>query len=393
MKYRYPFSGIGHRLEDEIFEILKNENKTMDSYTQGRFQEKFESEFENKFHLPHCIAVSNAVSGIDLIASELQFESDDEVICPAHTYCASAYPFLKAGANIKWADINPESYLSDESDYEKLITKKTKAIVVVHLYGAASNVYNLYDKLREKGIKIIEDCAQALGAKYNNRPVGYFADYSIFSFQSHKNISTLGEGGIISVRNLEAFNRIKRQRHNGHIKYDIYTSEYWKPAMSDVRRVYQDSYPSNYCMNEFQAIVGSYLIKKIEDINLNRKIKWEKAFSIIKKSELLQMQRINNNSTSSYHLLPIRVKLESNLVDKIFSFMCKEGIQCAKQYQPLYRYNLFNDYNSTNEHTFSLLKNTDLFYDQMISLPFHESLSVLDIEFMVNTLKKIVEKI
>ncbi|MBI96859.1 hypothetical protein CL656_06925 [bacterium] len=391
MKYRYPFAAIGHRLEPEIFDILKEANNSMSTYTQGIYQSKFESDFQNKFGLKNCIAVSNAVSGIELIASELDLKDGDEIICPAHTYCASAYPFLKVGAKIIWSDINPKTWLSGPDDYREKITNKTKAIIVVHLYGLASEAYKIYDELKERGIIIIEDCAQSIGSKYNGIPVGSYADFSIFSFQSHKNISTLGEGGMIAVTDENSFARMIKQRHNGHTSYNIFPDQHWKPAMSDVRKCYSSSYPSNFCMNEFQAIVGSYLLSKIDEIISIRKKKWNYARNLLSNQPNLLLQEIPENSTSSYHLLPIRINIDISLIDEVFDKMKSFGIQCAKQYQPLYRYNLFDESASDETYNKKLLKNTDLFYDQMISLPFHESLSINDIEYMINSLIKSIQ--
>ena len=182
MEYKYPFSSIGHRLEDEIFDILKEANKEMSTYTQGLFQEKFEKDFSDKYHLPNSLAVSNAASGLDLIANDLELSPEDEIICPAHTYCASAYPFLKRGAKIKWIDIDPKSWLSELEQLENQITEKTKAIILVHLYGTPAEASLLYEKLNKKNIFIIEDCAQSLGAKTNNELVGTKADFAIFTW-------------------------------------------------------------------------------------------------------------------------------------------------------------------------------------------------------------------
>ncbi len=386
MDYKFPFSSIGHRLEDEIFDLLKESNSEMSTYTQGKYLSKFQSDFQDQFDLPNCLAVSNAVSALELIAVDLQIDPGDEIICPAHTYCASAYPFLKTGAKIVWADIDPKTWVAGPNEYLNCITNKTKAIIVVHLYGVPSDVYTIYDILREKGILVIEDCAQAIGATYDDLSVGTFSDYSVFSFQSHKNISTLGEGGILSTKFTDSYHRISQQLHNGHSSYKIFPSEYWKPAMSDVRKVYSNNYPSNFCMNEFQSITGSFLIKKVKDIIIKRKIKWDLAKSIIKNSKILTMQEIPIKCKSSYHLLPIKIDIDIKYIDEVFLKMAEKGIQCAKQYQPLYRYNLFDKDHTEDPHHKKLLIHTDNFYDHMISLPFHESLSLNDIKYIIDSL-------
>ena len=139
---------------------------------QGKYQEEFENSFAEKFNLENVLAVSNAVSGIELIADELNIRPGDEILCPAHTYCASAYPFLKRGAKIKWLDINNKSWLSETEEIKNQITEKTKALILVHLYGTPANALDLYSELNKRGIFVIEDCAQSLGAMINKEYVG-----------------------------------------------------------------------------------------------------------------------------------------------------------------------------------------------------------------------------
>ena len=143
-KFKYPFLGIGNRLKKDDIEILFNVAEESTTYTQGKFQNEFENIFKEKFNLKYVLAVSNAVSGIELIADELNIKNEDEILCPAHTYCATAYP-SKRGAKIKWLDINPNSWLSEFEQIEKQITEKTKAIILVHLYGTPANALRLYE--------------------------------------------------------------------------------------------------------------------------------------------------------------------------------------------------------------------------------------------------------
>lgn len=388
-KFKYPFLGIGNRLKKDDIEILFDVAEKATTYTQGRFQNEFEKNFKEKFNLKHVLAVSNAASGIELIADELNINDKDEVLCPAHTYCASAYPFLKRGAKIKWIDIDPKSWLSELEQLENQITEKTKAIILVHLYGTPAEASLLYEKLNKKNIFIIEDCAQSLGAKTNNELVGTKADFAIFSFQSHKNISTLGEGGIIATRHKESFLRMKRQRHNGHTTYEVFKDKYWKPAMSDVLKVYPDFFPSNFCLNEFSCAMGTHLLSKYDLILKKRKLKYDLASTFFEEKNNFSMQYIADYKSSAYHLLPIQLKTKNiKQIDNIIHCMANEyGVQLAKQYMPLYRYKLFNN-EATGFGDDKLLTNTDNFYDSMVSIPFHGELTEEDIFYQINSLVK-----
>ena len=121
-----------------------------------------------------------------LMADDIQ--PGDEVIIPGHTYCATAIPFGRQGATIKWADIDPDTFEVSAESVRSLISEKTKAIIVVHLYGLMCDVETIADIAKENDIMLVEDCAQALGASYKGQKCGNFGDISLYSFQSQKNI-------------------------------------------------------------------------------------------------------------------------------------------------------------------------------------------------------------
>ncbi len=392
--YKIPFLGVGNRLTKDDIKVLEKVATDSSTYTQGEYQTNFEKIFSEKFKVKYAIAVSNAVSGIELIADEIGIKEGDEVLCPAHTYCASAYPFLKRGAKIKWLDINKESWLSEEEQVIQSITEKTKAVIFVHLYGTPANVFNLYQYLEKKGIITIEDCAQALGAQIDDVFVGTLSDFSIFSFQSHKNISTLGEGGMIGTKHKSSMERIKGQRHNGHMPYQVFNDKYWKPAMSDVKKIYPDKYPSNFCLNEFSCAIGIRLLNKYDSIVEKRSKKWELASHLLCDDPSINLQLITPNKKPVYHLLPLYIKNKKiSDIDKIIKKMSEEfSIQVAKQYIPLYRYELFNsEAKGLGEE--KLLINTDNFYDSMISLPFHGSLTEDQIVYEIKSLLKVINSL
>ena len=399
MDYKIPFSAVGHRIEEEYIDKLKDLANSGKTYTQGFFQEKFEEDFKNYINTGgFCLATSNAVSALEMIADEIKISSHDEIICTSHTYCASLYPFLRANPTVKWADIDKDSWLSEADQIDDKVTESTRLIIIVHLYGTPSDCTSLYSKWRNKGIVIVEDCAQALGARINNRHVGTLSDYSVFSFQSHKNISTLGEGGMLVVKDKSKKTNFKLNRHNGHAPYDIHHEMYWKPAMTNVVRIPKsDHFPHNYCLNEFACCIGSSLLSDYDGI-LRKK---EKNYHLLKQSidsnqELagkLKYQLVADNKNISFHLFPLQLSTmtESN-VDRLFLTLSEAyGIQCAKQYMPLYKYDLFSP-TCIKSLFHDSCNNADVFYSQMISLPFHDSLTEDEIGYMINSIAEVLKQ-
>jgi len=390
---KYPFLGVGHRLTEDDIDSLKPVAFNSYTYTQGYYLNEFEDSFGMYIGADKssCVAVSNAACAMEMISDHVNLSKGDEVICTCHTYCASVYPFLRSGATIVWADIDKNTWLSEAEQIEKLITESTRVIVVVHLYGLPSDCTQSYTRWRNLGITIIEDCAQALGAYIGNTHVGLLSDFSIFSFQSHKNISTLGEGGMLVIRETVYEQNIKLNRHNGHCEYSRDSNMYWRPAMINVIAPYNDHrIPHNFCLNEFSCAIGVRLLGQYDIILGQRKTNYSIARKMTLDTPKLKMQHISPHKKSSYHLLPFRLEgYSTKEVDSVFSKMMYDyGVQCVKQYMPLYKYPLFQ-----SGCPIRLIKNTeaDVFYDQMISLPFHDGLHEADIEYIIGSLIKCIQ--
>ncbi len=390
MDFKISFSGVGVKYTQEEKEAVITAMENSETLTQGKYQNAFENAFSQYVNKKHCFATSCAATALELAAILLQLKSGDEVVCPAHTYNASAYPFAKHGAKLIWADINPESWLVDVVELSKVVTEKTKAIVVVHLYGAPANMPEIVDFAKQRGILVIEDCAQAIGASFDKMPVGSFGDLSIFSFHSHKNISTLGEGGMICTDSDEFAKIIPGLRHNGHASYTNRDPRYyWKPAMSNVDVDINGVWPNNFCIGEVQCALGFAMIPRITEINAARRARHQEFARRVKGVPQLTLQKIHNDGLSSHHLLPLKFigkKVNRDFIIEKLAYEYK--IQAIVQYYPLNRYPLFIKNGFGN----AKIPNTDNFFDNMISLPFHHWLDELDFNYMVNSLIECIDR-
>lgn len=382
--FKINWSAKSHKYSNQEKNTVLDVMTNADPLTQGKYLTKFESDFKKFLKSKgQAFGVTSGASAIEIAAACLDLKPGDEVIIPAHTYCATALPFTRYKAKIVWADIDLETMTISTNHVEKLISKKTKAIVAVHLYGLPSNVLELKRIIKNKKILIIEDCAQALGAKINNKKVGNFGDFSIFSFHAQKNISTLGEGGMLVVNNKKYQNYIPGLRHNGHRNF-VKKKDYWLPAMVDVCEDIKGITPFNFPMTEVQAAIGSLLIKRANKLNLKRIKRAEKFIKSMEIYPFLNFQKKIKNHTNVYHLLPARLdttnlNFDRNKFIKLISN--KYGIKVIVQFYPLYRYDFFKKIN----HKQKGLKNTDLFFDNMISFPFHEWMSDKEFDYMIKS--------
>ena len=189
--------------------------------SSGKYVRKFEEEFSKFNGTKYSVSVSNGSVALILALKALKISNGDEVIVPDLTFVACINSIIHVGATPVIADVNIKNWTICEKDIESKITKKTKAIIIVHVYGNVANI-NLIRKLAKKNkIKIIEDCAESHGAHYNKKKVGNFSEISCFSFFANKIFST-GEGGICATNNRKLYDRLILLRNQGlskKIKY------------------------------------------------------------------------------------------------------------------------------------------------------------------------------
>lgn len=354
------------------------------------------NKFENKFlKFINCrgkaYAVTSGASAIELAASVLQLKPSDEVIVPSHTYCASALPFTRYNVKLKWVDINKDDFTIDVSHLKKIITKNTKVIIAVHLYGLPCEIDKIKNICKKKNITLIEDCAQALGSKIKNKYVGNYGDMSIFSFHQQKNMTTLGEGGMLIVNNKKYQKYILGLRHNGHRPYSN-KKHYWLPAMVNVYEDLKGVTPFNFPMTEIQACVGFHLLDRVKKLNNIRNERAKKIIDSLKDFKFIKFQKIKKGFYNCYHLLPayIDTKIRNFSRDRFLDIMSKKyGIQLIIQYHPLDKYHLFRKFKNRNNK----LKNTYNFYNNMFSIPNHVWMPKKKFEYLILSMKKELKNI
>jgi len=389
-KFKIPFAGVGVKYSEEEKSAVLNAMNSTGTHTQGPLQDSFQLEFAKYTGVKYAFATSSAATALELAAILLQFQPGDEIICPAHTYCASAYPFAKHGAKIVWADINADTWVIDTKSIISLITPKTKAIIAVHLYGLPAPMLEIKAAVKGTNIVVIEDCAQSIGATIDGKRVGSFGDMSIFSFQSHKNISTLGEGGMLCFDNQEWGKITPGLRHNGHAPFPGTREHYWKPAMNNVDFDIDGVWPNNFCIGEVQCALGEAMLPRIDVLNFERRERFYKFQEEMAGFDGVIAQHIPDGYLSAHHLLPFRFEsYKSNSTELISALAYNFGIQAIVQYYPLNRYPLFLKAGFGGAH----IPETDKFFDNMVSLPFHHWLSDEDFDYMIISLKTAIDQL
>lgn len=368
---RVPWSGRGlSYTEDEIATVVEV-MRGSDPLTQGRHQAEFEQRFSDYTGSPHAFAVATATAALELSALLCDLKAGDEVVLPAHTFAASAIPFARTGAKLVWADIDPDTRVVTADTLRSCLTERTKVIIVVHLYGLVCDMDPILELAASRGIKLVEDAAQAIGSAYKGRQAGSMGDFGCFSFHTHKNITTLGEGGMLTVRDPALASLVPGLRHNGMRAYSGDRPHYWIPAMSDVDFDIAGLWPYNFCIGEVQCALGVKLLDRLDAINAERARRAARFRQAMEPFPELVLQSEPEGCGHSWHLLAARY--DGHLVgrhrdDLIGMLFLEYGVKTVVQYHPLYRYPMFQKAGFGEANC----PETDRFFDNMISFPFQQ---------------------
>lgn len=391
MEFKINFSGTGHRYTQDEIAVVVEAMQNADPLTQGKYRDTFEQKFCEYNGNKYAFSVCNATAALELAAQLCIFKNDDEIVAPSHTFTSSVYPFVKKGAKVVWADIDLDSRVVTLESIKKCVNQKTKAIVVVHLYGfIIPDIQKIADFAKENNILLIEDVAQAMGTSIEGKKAGTFGDFGIFSFHSHKNITTLGEGGMLTVKEKKYADIIPMLRHNGHCGFDYEREHYWQPAMGDLDLPSLDGenlFPNNYCLGEVECALGAKLLDRIDEMNAQKRERAVKFIDALKEFDDLIFHRVEDDR-HNYHLLVAYVKNSKR--DEIMKKLgYDKKIKCVVQYYPLNRYPLYQklDFGEAN------CPNADEFFDNMISFPFQHWMSDEDFLYMLEATKEVLKGI
>jgi dTDP-4-amino-4,6-dideoxygalactose transaminase len=350
--------------EQAVLRVLR-EGKTLAAGPEGA---AFEQEFAAFIGSEDAVSLSNATAALESAAILSGLGPGDEVIIPAHTFVSSAVPFARTGATLKWADIDPKTRLVSAETIAPLITTRTRVLVVVHLYGLTADMDPIMALAEKHNLVVVEDCAQAPGARYKGKRVGTFGNYGCFSFHSQKNITTLGEGGMVAVKSREVARRVRQLRWMGNWPFEQERESYWKPAMGNIVEPAPGLWPHNFCLGEPNCAVGRLLIKRLDHINANRQLQAKRFKDALRSVPELTFQEVPEGGEHVYHLMSARFDgsaFNKHRDDLIRQLLHEHQLKCIVQYWPLYRSELFQKQGLGVAN----VPETDCYFDNMISFP------------------------
>lgn len=339
-------------------------------FTHGKYTNLFEEEFKKFTKAKFCTVVSSCTAGLHISLLGLNLKKNSEILIPAMSHTATSHVAEYAGLKVRFLDVSPISGNIEYDELKRKISEKTKAIIVVHMNGNSCEMSKIKKLCNQKKIKIIEDCAHALGTFHSNKHVGNFGVAGCFSFYPTKQITT-GEGGVVITNNKNFYNKLKKLKAFG-IDKDIKDRK--MPGKYDVKML-----GYNYRMTEFQAAMGLIQLKNYKNFLKKRKIIAKTYIKKLKFQKNINFCKFNNDS--SYFIFPIIVKQRDRLLKYLIKNKIGVSIHYAKSlpsmtyYKKKYKNNLKN------------FKNSQIYANSNISLPVYPKLKMRDVD---NICKKLI---
>lgn len=353
--------------EEEIQAVVKVMRSGMltSGLGQGPEVTQLEQNFAKLCGAKHAVAVNTGTAALHSAVMACGVKHGDEVILPSFTFVATAEAVVLAGGKPVFADIDPETYDLSPAAVEKSLTKKTKAVLPVDLYGFSADMKPLREIAEKHGLALIEDAAQAHGATYAEKPAGSFSDAACWSFYPSKNMTT-GEGGLVTTSSDEMDDTLRMIRTHGE------KAKYASLILG-----------SNYRMPEMQAAIGNVQLKKLPGFVAKRRQSAQQLTRILQKSPRLTLPYETKERLHSWYLYTARLKdggeTERN---KLLEELKKRGVGAEAYYvnpvhqMPFYRENFRS----------AKLPETDSASKQVFSLPIHPAVTAEQVDYIGETL-------
>ena len=262
----------------------------------GEVTNAFEKEFAEYFNLKNALTAANGTLSLEAAYNAIDFKEGEELITTPRSFIATASSAVLKGARVRFADVDIDSGNITSNSIEPLINAKTRAITVVHLGGWPADIKNIAALAKTYNLDLIEDCSQAHGAKFEDKFVGTFSDISTWSFCNDKIISTGGEGGMISSRNSEYFQKIWSYRDHGKDKNLVENKSYFSSY-----NWLHNNLGSNIRMTEMQSAIGRLQLSKLENWIEKRKNNAQIFISYLSEINSVRLPLPNKNIKSAWY--------------------------------------------------------------------------------------------
>jgi len=353
----------------EITSVLKSSTLSL-----GPKLREFEQKFAQLIGTKYAIGVNSGTSGLHLCIRALGIKEDDEVITTPFSFIASANCILYEKATPIFVDVEEDTFNIDPDKIEAAITSKTKAILIVHIFGQSCNMTKITEIAKKHNLKIIEDACESINSTHHEQKVGTFGSVAVFAFYPNKQITT-GEGGMIATNNKEIYEYCKSASNQGR--------------SDDLQWLTHDKLGYNYRLDEMSAALGVVQLNKIDFLIKKRQELSVKYMEKLSEINEIILPKIKFGNVSSWFVFPIRVN--KDIRDQLIHKLDEKGIQSKAYFfpcihlQPLYK-KLFG----YQEGTFPLAEKLSA---ETLVLPFYSNMESEEIDEVCKKLRSSIEEL
>lgn len=378
-------SSYGEEEEAALLEVLRSSAPSCGPKVKA-FEEAFAEYCGTKFGL----AVTSATAGLALSMIACGVGPGDEVITTPLSWISTANAIAGCGARVVFADVDPDTLNLDPADVARKITPRTKAILPVHLFGGCADMDALAALARPRGIRIVEDCAHAVGATYRGRKAGALGDVGVFSFHQQKNMVTLGEGGMVTTDERELYERMLSYRSLCCRTYDpkgkyLPLDETAQPMGKRYWMLDFDDVGYNYRMTDAQAAVGLVQLSKLDGFNRRRRELADEYRRRLSEIGGLKQPHVTPDTTHVFHAYCVLVEPEFSLSkeDFMWELFTRYQIKVWSHYMPIH---LTTAYRKLG-HREGECPRCEALFHQYVSLPIHPRLTDQAVDYLLSSIE------
>lgn len=354
-----------------------NENQF---YGVGKYTVKCEKIIKKTLSNSNVLLTDSCTSALEIAALIIKKDKFDEVIMPSYTFSSTASAFIKAGFKIRFADIDPMNGMIDPNKIEKIINKKTRAIVVVHYGGNVAQIEKIKNICLKNKLYLVEDAAQSFNSFFKKKAVGTFGDFGCYSFHETKNLHA-GMSGALVLKNKKNYTRAIHIRERGTNRNDVIKGLSKKYSWVEIGGSY---YPT-----EIQA---AFLYAQLKDITINtseRKTlhnRYSSKLNHLKNKKIIFFNEFNKYYKSNFHAFFILVNSKKKK-DELIKYLLKKKINSYIGYVPLHSSKVGTKLGLNK----SYLPKTNIFAKTVIRLPMHNNMTLNDVNFVCDNINKFYE--
>ncbi|MBU1626885.1 DegT/DnrJ/EryC1/StrS family aminotransferase [bacterium] len=352
------YKNLKKELDEAIYSVIKNT-----SFINGPDVGAFESEFAKYIGVKHAISVGNGTDAIEFVLMGFGIGKGDEIITVPNTYIATCEGIHAVGAKPVFVDVDPLTYNIDVSKIKEKITKKTRAIIPVHLYGQPALMDDILAIAKKHNLIVLEDSCQSHGAKYKGRKVGSLGDAAAFSFYPGKNLGCYGDGGLITTNNDEVDYKLRLLKDHG------------QKAKSQHEIV---GYNSR--LDSIQAAILRVKLKYLDKWNQKRRMAAKTYTKLLKKLKV-ETPFVHPDTEPVFHLYVIQIDNRDGLCD----YLEKNGVSCGIHYPlPIHLQKAFK----RSKYKPGSLPKAEKAASRILSLPMFPEITEAQIKYVVETIEK-----